>query len=139
MLSDHPFVQERTCPLHSNVIEMAEEISWWVDPENIMPHGNRYHHLEPFEAQHAIEALGGERLLQQHKPQTYLFAVLPSNNIMHSVLFDYTGRLRHPEDPTEICPLPDRQEREDGDFETAPSSLQEPQQMNALVNINIEY
>jgi len=110
--------QENVTDLHSNVMELATEISHYVDPENVLPFVQRCHHLTPPKVERIIEVLGGQEQLQEHKLQNYCFAVLPADNQMQSVLFDYTGTFR---------PCPDGQvcashtQEEDG-FNTPPSS-----------------
>ena len=110
--------QEIVADLHSNVVDMAREISYYVDPENVLPSVQCCHHLNPTEVKRIFEVLGGQAQLQEHKPQNYCFAVLPANNQRQSVLFDYTGTFR-PSPDDEVCPL--RAQEEDR-FHTPPST-----------------
>ena len=119
-----------TC-LHSNVVDLAREISHYVDPENVLPSVRCCHQLNPLEVKRVIEVLGSQNQLQEHKPQNYLIAVLPADNHMHSVLFDYTGTFRPSPDDQETCPLPITEEEEH--FATPPTTLTEVPQMNPLV------
>ena len=130
-----PF-QENVADLHSNVVDFAREISHYVDPENVLPSVRCCHQLNPLEVQRVIEILGSQNQLQEHKPQNYLFAVLPADNQMHSVLFDCTGTFRPSPDDQEVCPLPMPEEEER--FATLPTTLTEVPQMNPLVGaVNI--
>ena len=119
-----------TC-LHSNVVDLAREISHYVDPENVLPSVRCCHQLNPLEVKRVIEILGSQNQLQEHKPQNYLFAVLPADNHMHSVLFDYTGTIRPSPDDQETCPLPITEEEDS--FDTPPTTPTEVPQMNPLV------
>ena len=77
--------------LPSNVIDLAREISHFVDPENIIPQGKLTRELSPNELCHVTQAIGSPALLGAQKPPSFLFAVLPATNKMRSTLFDYTG------------------------------------------------
>ena len=77
--------------LPSNVIDLAREISHFVDPENIIPQGKLTREISPDEFHHVMQAFGSPVMLGAQKPQSFLFAVLPANNKMRSTLFDYTG------------------------------------------------
>ena len=110
--------QENVTDFHSNVVDLAREISHYVDPENVLPSVQHFHHLTPPEVERIVEVLGGQEQLQEHKPQNYCFAVLPANNQMKSVLFVYTGTFR-PCPDGQVCPS--RTQEEDG-FHTPPSS-----------------
>ena len=103
---------------HSNVVDLAREISHYVDPENVLPSVRCCHQLTPPEVKRVVEVLGGQEQLQEHKPQNYCFAILPADNQMQSVLFDYTGTFR-PCPDNQVCPL--HAQEEDG-FHTPPST-----------------
>ena len=77
--------------LPSNVIDLAREISHFVDPENIIPEGKLTRELSPNELLHVMQAIGSPALLGAQKPSSFLFAVLPATNKMSSTLLDYTG------------------------------------------------
>ena len=77
--------------LPSNVIDLAREISHFVDPEDIIPQGKLTREISPDEFHHVMQAFGSPAMLGAQKPQSFLFAVLPANNKMRSTLFDYTG------------------------------------------------
>ena len=110
--------QEIVADLHSNVVDMAREISHYVDPENVLPSVQCCHHLTPPEVKRVVEVLGGQGQLREYKPQNYCFAVLPSDNQKQSVLFDYTGTFR-PSPDDEVCPLHGQEEE---GFHTPPST-----------------
>lgn len=77
--------------LPSNVIDLAREISHFVDPENIIPQGKITREISPDEFHHMVQTIGSPAMLGAQKPQSFLFAVLPASNRMRSTLFDYTG------------------------------------------------
>jgi len=99
-------------------MDLATELSHYVDPENVLPSVQRCHHLTPPEVERIVEVLGGQEQLQEHKPQNYCFAVLPADNHMQSVLFDYTGTFRHCLDG-QVCPSHTQEEER---FQTPPST-----------------
>ena len=123
--------QENVADLHSNVVDLAREISHYVDPENVLPSVRCCHQLNSHEVKRVVEILGSQNQLQEHKPQNYLFAVLPADNHMHSVLFDYTGTFRPSPEDREVCQLPMPEEEET--FGTPPSTLTEIPHLNQLV------
>ena len=97
--------------LHSNVVDMAREISHYIDPKNVLPSVQCCHHLTPPEVKRVVEVLSGQEQLREHKPQNYCFAVLPAINQRQSVLLDYTGTFR-PSPDDEVRPL--HMQEEDG-------------------------
>jgi len=110
--------QENGTDLHSNVVDLAREISHFVDPENVLPSVHCCHQLTLPEVERVVEVLGGQEQLQEHKPQNYCFAILPADNQMQSVLFDYTGTFRlRPDD--QVCPL---RVQEEEPYHTPPST-----------------
>ena len=123
--------QENVADLHSNVVDLAREISHYVDPENVLPSVRCCHQLNSHEVKRVVEILGSQNQLQEHKPQNYLFAVLPANNHMHSVLFDYTGTFRPSPEDQEVCqlPMPEEEDR----FATPPTTLTDTTHLNQLV------
>ena len=123
--------QENVAGLHSNIVDLAREISHYVDPENVLPSVRCCHQLNSHEVKRVVEILGSQNQLQEHKPQNYLFAVLPADNHMHSVLFDYTGTFRPSPEDQEVCQLPMPEEEET--FDTPPSTLTEIPHLNQLV------
>ena len=127
--------QDDVTGLHSNVVDLAREISNYVDPENVQS-VRCCHQLNPLEVKRVIDILGSQSQLQEHKPQNYLFAGFPADNQMHSVLFDYTGTFQPSPDDQEVCPLPMPEEEEH--FVTPPTTPTEVPQMNPLVGaVNI--
>ena len=110
--------QQNETDFHSNVVDLAREISHYIDPENVLPSARCCYQLTPREVTRVVEVLGGQEQLQEHKPQNYCFAVLPADNHMQSVLFDYTGTFRPcPDD--QVCPL---RVQEEEPYHTPPST-----------------
>ena len=122
------FSQDDVTGLHSNVVDLAREISNYVDPENVLSSVRCCHQLNPLEVKRVIEVLGSQNQLQE---QNYLFVVLPADNHMHSVLFDYTGTFQPSPDDQGVCPLPTTEEEDS--FDTPPTTPTEVPQMNPLV------
>ena len=86
--------------------------------------------------------LSSNQVLEPHsKPQTYLVAILPASNQMHSVLLDYTGGDFQRFDPVhkwhhEPGTGSELDEEEDeGGFTSAHSSLQDVEEVHVQVHM----